>query len=240
MAVRPTANGSIDDVSAAAGRDEVRIPLVEETLRVGKRVVETGRVQVSTVVDAHNHVVRSDLARSNIEVRHVPIDRRVDAVPPERVEGGVTIISIVDEVAVIERQLILREEVHIRRIDTVEAVEQTVTLRSMRAVVDRDGTNVNQTTATTGEPVMADTQNPNRSTTAGAPAREANVSTVAVPKKTNWLPWLALALGVLALLWYLARHNNTESVNTATTTSATAPVDTAGTAPADPNATTTR
>ena len=37
------------------------------------------------------------------------------------------------------------------------------------------------------------------------------------PRKTNWLPWLLLALGVLALLWYLLRHRTSDAVTTTTT-----------------------
>lgn len=37
-------------------------------------------------------------------------------------------------------------------------------------------------------------------------------------KSSNWLPWLLLALGVLALLWFLARRGDNEQVVTTTTT----------------------
>ncbi|RYF87200.1 MAG: DUF937 domain-containing protein [Chitinophagaceae bacterium] len=55
-------------------------------------------------------------------------------------------------------------------------------------------------------------------------------------KKTNWLPWLLLGLGIIALLWFLGRNgcNNTE-----TTTRADDTTSRMTTTPADTNTTTT-
>ena len=67
----------------------------------------------------------------------VPIDRRVEQVPEIRTENGVTIVPIVEERLVIEKQLFLKEELHIRRDVKTETVEVPVTLRSERAMVER-------------------------------------------------------------------------------------------------------
>jgi hypothetical protein len=60
---------------------EVRIPLVEEEVRISKRAVETGRVRVSTVVDEHEEVVRDLLLREDVRVERVPIGRQVAEIP---------------------------------------------------------------------------------------------------------------------------------------------------------------
>lgn len=117
---------------------EVRLPLVTETLRVDKRVVETGRVRVRTVVDVADNWVRETLARDDVEITRVPIDREVAVAPADRVEGDTTIISIVEEVLVVERKLMLREEVHMRRVHATTPVEHVVAVRTMRAVIERD------------------------------------------------------------------------------------------------------
>jgi OmpA-OmpF porin, OOP family len=54
-------------------------------------------------------------------------------------------------------------------------------------------------------------------------------------KRTNWLPWLLLGLGALALLWYLGKNGCNKTDNVATTTDTTnqvtaAPMDTSTTA----------
>jgi stress response protein YsnF len=49
----------------------------------------------------------------------------------------VTIIPVLEEVLVVEKRLILKEEVHIRQTTSGEAVEVPVTLRRQHAVVER-------------------------------------------------------------------------------------------------------
>ena len=116
---------------------EERIPLVEEQLHVSTRAVETGRVRVRTVVDEHVENARADRFRDAVQVDRVPIDREVTTVPIVREEGDTLIFPVVEEVLVIEKRLILREEVRLTRTRSAEAFEQPVTVRSTRAVVDR-------------------------------------------------------------------------------------------------------
>jgi len=113
------------------------IPLVEETASIGKRGVVTGRVRVQTVTDTIEELVRADVQRESVEVTRVPIDRVVEAAPEIRTEGDVTILPVVEEVLVVEKRLVLKEELHIRRRVTTETVEVPVTLRKQRAIVER-------------------------------------------------------------------------------------------------------
>ena len=118
-------------------QDRQVIPLVEETVRVDRRQTVSRKVRVRTEVDSVEQVVRETLTDETVEVRSVPIDRRVEQVPEIRTENGVTILPIVEERLVIEKQLFLKEELHIRRDVKTETVEVPVTLRSERAVVER-------------------------------------------------------------------------------------------------------
>ena len=120
--------------------DSGRLQLVEETLRVDKQAVETGRVRVRTVVDAEPVVVSATLTGNYVTVDRITIDRVVDAVPPPREVDGVMIISVVEERLRVVRELVLVEEVHMRDVRTSEPFEQTVSRRVMRAVVERDST----------------------------------------------------------------------------------------------------
>jgi uncharacterized protein (TIGR02271 family) len=113
------------------------IPLVEEELRLGKRSVATGKVRVRTVVDTVEDVARADLEEARVDVTRVPVNKEVDAAPDVRTEGDVTIVPILEEVLVVEKRLVLKEELHIRRHVVHENVEVPVTLRKQRAVVER-------------------------------------------------------------------------------------------------------
>jgi uncharacterized protein (TIGR02271 family) len=129
----------LEDALASAARtvSEGVIPLAEETATVGKRQVVTGRVRMQTVTDTVEELAHADLQQETVEVTRVPIDRIVETTPEVRTEGELTIVPVVEEVLVVEKRLVLKEELHIRRRATTEAVEVPVTLRKQRAVVER-------------------------------------------------------------------------------------------------------
>jgi stress response protein YsnF len=62
----------------------------------------------------------------------------VETAPGIRTEGDVTIVPVLEEVLVVEKRLLLKEELHIRRGVETETVEVPVTLRKQRAVVERE------------------------------------------------------------------------------------------------------
>ena len=128
--------GAADTTAANAERETV-IPLLEEQFSVAKRVVETARVRVSRVTHDHQQMVDELLNHEKVEVEHVPIDRPIDTMPSIRQEGEVTIIPVVEEVLKVERCLVLKEEVHIRRIKTTERHQEQVTLRKQEVLVSR-------------------------------------------------------------------------------------------------------
>ena len=116
------------------------IPVIEETASIDKRVVEKGRVRVQTRTETTEQVLRETLRGDAVEVTRVPIDRVIaggEAAPTVRTENGVTIIPVLEEILVVEKRLVLKEEVHISRTTADEDVEVPVTLRQQRAVVKR-------------------------------------------------------------------------------------------------------
>jgi uncharacterized protein (TIGR02271 family) len=113
------------------------IPLVEEELRLEKRDVTTGKVRVRTVVDVVDELARASLEEETVEVTRVPVDRMIAEAPAIRTEDGVTIVPIVEEILVVEKRLVLKEELHIRREVRTEQVEVPVQLRKQRAIVER-------------------------------------------------------------------------------------------------------
>ena len=116
------------------------IEVIEETARVDVVRREAGRVRVETTTDTVDEVLTQDLHGTRTEVVRVPIGRTLDpgeAAPPVRTEGNVTIIPVMEEIAVVETRLVLREELHVTRHDTVETVSIPVTLRKQTATVER-------------------------------------------------------------------------------------------------------
>ena len=114
------------------------LSIVEEELHVEKRQVATGRVTVRTTTEASEEVARATLAGESVEVTRVPVNREIDTAPSIRTEGDVTIIPVVEEVIVVEKRLVLKEEIHLRRTVTREDVAVPVKLRKQRATIERD------------------------------------------------------------------------------------------------------
>ena len=124
------------DLLAARGTEEV-IPLVEEVLHLSKRTVETGRVRVSLTTETVEETLRETLRSQRTEIRRVPVGREVSEVPATRQEGDVTIVPVVEEVLVVVRRLVLKEEIRLRLIDSEDSVETPAQRRVQRATVER-------------------------------------------------------------------------------------------------------
>jgi len=124
---------------ATSTQEVAAIPLVEERLSVAKREVESGRVRVHVTVEERQETVTEQLLRDDVEIERVPRNTRLTEVPHVRLEGTTTVIPVVEEVVVVEKALMLVEEIHVRRRPGAETTAIPVTLRTERATVERDG-----------------------------------------------------------------------------------------------------
>ncbi|QQR38877.1 YsnF/AvaK domain-containing protein [Devosia rhizoryzae] len=118
-------------------REDV-LQLVTETATIEKLDLLTGRVRVTTQTETAEQLVSAALERQDVEIVRVPLDREIDAVPPVRTEDGVTIVPVVEEILVVEKRLVLREEIHIRQTKTTQTVELPVELRKQHAKIERE------------------------------------------------------------------------------------------------------
>lgn len=114
------------------------IPLVEERLSVGKREVETGRLSIRIKVDEREERVTEELSRDEVDIERVPMNVPLAEIPHVRLEGDTTIIPVVEEVVVVEKRLMLVEEIRLHRRTVSAPQEIPVTVRSERAIVNRE------------------------------------------------------------------------------------------------------
>jgi stress response protein YsnF len=119
----------------APAEKELIIPLVSEELRIEKRDTSTGKVRVQTVVETVDELACTTIVEDSLDVQRVPIGKVVDEPPGVRTEGDVTIIPVLKETMIVEKRLMLVEEVHIRRTRSSREVEMPVTLRQQKAVI---------------------------------------------------------------------------------------------------------
>lgn len=117
----------------------VVIPVMAERLDVSRRVTETGTVRLRKVVQEREELVEQPLTRETVSVERVPVNRVVDGPVAPRQEGDTLILPVLEEVLVVERRLVLKEEVRVVRTRVTEPTSQRVTLRTEEIVVERDG-----------------------------------------------------------------------------------------------------
>ena len=103
---------------------EVKLPVVEEELRVGKRQVERGGVRVFTRVEEVPVNEQVTLREETVDVHRRPVDRAVTDADIANFQEGTFEVRERDEEAVVDKQARVVEEVHIKK----EAEERTETI----------------------------------------------------------------------------------------------------------------
>lgn len=144
MQPKPNAQGAVppgspDSADRPAGQvdEDVVIPVVREEVQVGKTSVETGRVVVRVTPVTRTEQVAVETALETAAVERVPVNRVVTETQPPRQEGGVMIVPVYEEQVVVERRLVLKEEIRIRVDRRTEKETRPVELRSEQVEVTR-------------------------------------------------------------------------------------------------------
>ena len=118
---------------------ELHIPVTQEVLHVGKRLVETGRgVRLHKTVT--ETVVRIDepLMQQGLDIEHVAINAWVEgSLPVQRHEGDTLVVPVLEEVLVVEKRLRLKEEIRITAKAGTRIASERVTLREEQVEVQR-------------------------------------------------------------------------------------------------------
>lgn len=119
---------------------QMSFPVMEEGVHVSKRVIDTGRgVRIHKRVTEREQVLDQPLLHDRLEVEHVPVGRVVDeSEPPQvRYEGDTLVVPVLEEVLVVQKQLLLREEVRVTRRREEVRRPETVRLRAEQVQVER-------------------------------------------------------------------------------------------------------
>jgi stress response protein YsnF len=116
---------------------DLNIPLQSEEVTVSRHEVAGDTVRIGTVTREHIHQIDESLTHTRVNIERVPVGRLIDSVPPIREEGDTTVLSVVEEVIVIERRLILKEEVRIRRVQVAERYQDIVAVRHQDVTINR-------------------------------------------------------------------------------------------------------
>jgi uncharacterized protein (TIGR02271 family) len=127
----------VSRVTRSEERTETVVPLHEERVTIGKRAKERYRVRVTKRIETRHEVVEAASMREDVQVERVPVNRIVSEAPSVRYEGTTIIVPIVEETFVVEKKLVLREELRIARVHVREPRSLSITLRREAADVQR-------------------------------------------------------------------------------------------------------
>jgi uncharacterized protein (TIGR02271 family) len=127
-----TSSSGVGDygVSNAATEQELVVPIVEEQVVVETRTVETGRIQIQKTIQERVEVIDQPLFEEEVQIERVAINRPITEAVTPHYEGDTLIIPLVEEVLVVQKQLVLREEVHIKKVRKELHEPQEVRLRT--------------------------------------------------------------------------------------------------------------
>jgi uncharacterized protein (TIGR02271 family) len=115
---------------------QVRVPIVEEHLTASTRPVELGEVRVHKHVERIEEVVTQPITRDDLEIERVKVNRPLDAPVSPREEDDWLVVPIMEEVLVVEKRLMLTEEVRIRKRQVTEERRVRETVRRERVEIE--------------------------------------------------------------------------------------------------------
>nr|WP_298413009.1 DUF2382 domain-containing protein [uncultured Halomonas sp.] len=141
----PTEDGSSSraDVRSSdhSSDEETVIPVLRENLSVQKRIVETGKgVRIRKTVREHEEVIDEPLFTEEVSVERIPIEALIEEtaeLPTPRYEGETMIIPVLEEVLIMQKRTMLKEELHVTRVRReVHCEPQHVVLRAEEVTVE--------------------------------------------------------------------------------------------------------
>jgi uncharacterized protein (TIGR02271 family) len=119
-------------------REVTVVPIVEEQVEVGKRTVTAGRVHVAKEVHEVQAAVDLPLVQEHVQVERVPVERYLAEPVAPHYEGDTLVIPVMEEVLVVEKRLLLREEVRVTTVRQATPHRETVTLRKEQVAITRE------------------------------------------------------------------------------------------------------
>lgn len=116
------------------------VPVIEEALTVETIAVDRGGYRITKDVSTRQEIVDElrHTHRADIERRPIGRELGVDELPPEpRYEGDTLIVPVVEETLVIQKRLLLVEEIRITRKRDTTRQPRTFTLRKEEVHIER-------------------------------------------------------------------------------------------------------
>jgi uncharacterized protein (TIGR02271 family) len=112
------------------------LELRQEELVMRKEMRHAGDVEIRTETEEVPGRIDVDAVREEVDVEHVPVGRVVSERQAPWQDGDVLVVPVYEEQLVVTKRLVLREELHIRRVSTTEHQHFEDTLRRDRLIIE--------------------------------------------------------------------------------------------------------
>jgi uncharacterized protein (TIGR02271 family) len=130
-------NASVDDKRVLNTNEEIIIPVLAEELHIEKELFESGKVRIVKKINEEKSTVEVSLNHDEVNVERKLINEYVDADTPDvRYEGDTMIVSVLKEVVVVQKKIILVEELRITKIQQQEIYKEDITLKTEHVSIE--------------------------------------------------------------------------------------------------------
>ncbi len=133
----PVDFSTLEEMEETRGTNLLVIPILSEQMTVNKRRVSTGGVRISKRVDTHTEAIHDHGYEEDVEVDRVPVNKIIEKPAKTRFEGKTMIIPVMEEVLVVEKRLMLKEEVRVTKFRQQLAAPDNVELREEKVTVEK-------------------------------------------------------------------------------------------------------
>ncbi|NLG97328.1 MAG: YsnF/AvaK domain-containing protein [Chloroflexi bacterium] len=127
----------LEDMSEMKSGQVIVIPVIAEHLEVTKREREKGTVRVEKKVHEKEQIVDQPVIKNRVDVRRKPVNKYIDKPLSAWYEGDTLVIPVQEEVLVIEKKLVLREEIRVTQQKTEVRQPRSYKLRREEVYVNR-------------------------------------------------------------------------------------------------------
>ena len=117
--------------------DATVIPVIQEEAHIATQTTERGRVRITKRVHTQEETVDTPLRQERVQVERVPVEKIVDSPVTMHYDGDTLVIPVMEEVLVVEKRLLLKEEVRVTKYVGETQHQETVRVRAEEVAVER-------------------------------------------------------------------------------------------------------
>jgi uncharacterized protein (TIGR02271 family) len=116
---------------------EAIINVLKERALIQKNIVEKAKVHIEKKVHHTEETIHIPVVSEEVEIKKIAVNQYVETVPPVRYEGDTIVIPAIKEILIVEKKLLLVEEVYVTKHTNTTSEEKNVMLREEEIIVER-------------------------------------------------------------------------------------------------------